>query len=158
MRTSLQEIVSGFVLCVPLSTARPGASVPFPKPREATPEHDRQRSHEECMCAQVRCDGKVAIEGRSAQLVLEVGKIRRLPPHERQKSLSQRVPPLWECSSVYSQRQFSSSLASACGVLGATMGEGWASRVGSFATRQIIHSTRPQLPARRHITRRTNVQ
>lgn len=78
------------------------------------PEEDWEADHEEGMCAKIGSDGEVAIQRRRAQLGLEVGEVRSLPPHEREHVLAKIVPPFRESSFVYresSAKHISSPLA-----------------------------------------------
>jgi hypothetical protein len=70
-----------------------GANIRSPYVGVAAPELDGQEDHEEGVGAQVRRVGKVRVEGRRAQAVLQQRQPRRLPAHNGDEAVAQGIPP-----------------------------------------------------------------
>lgn len=86
------------------------ADVPLSKGRITAPEEHGQADHEEGMGAEVRSNGKVAVEGRRAHLILHPGEVRRLPADQRQGILADGIPPRGEGPLVWQISATASSL------------------------------------------------
>lgn len=70
--------------------------------RVSTPELNGEEDHEEGVGAQVGRVGEVGIEGGRAHLVLHEGKPGRLPAHDGDEAVSQRIAPGRQSASVCS--------------------------------------------------------
>ena len=57
------------------------------------PKHNRQENHVERMSSQVGGDGKIRVQTRTAQSILQDRKIGRLPAHQRYEILAKSIAP-----------------------------------------------------------------
>lgn len=83
--------------------------------RVATPELDGQEDHEEGVGAEVGGVGKVRVEGWRAQAVLQQREPRRLPAHNGDEAVAQRIAPGGQAAGVCSAERAHVSLGPRAG-------------------------------------------